>query len=207
MGTEEKAITKTNNNAIGEVLSREDKKDLAEFNIALLSGTPRSVELTNKVYNEILPKFHRKLTEENRTKCLVKTMYRFGLDTHAPLWESVSERYGLLAVEFARQLFEEYDCQTASEKALAQLAVNAYVRTLECSSILKSCMKGTIAAEITGYYSMLSKELDRANRQFITAITTLKQMKVPQLKVNVKAKNAFVAQNQQINQNKENENI
>ena len=48
---------------------------------------------------------------------------------------------------------------------------------------------------------MISKELDRANRQFITALTTLKQIKAPSLEINVKTKAAFVAQNQQLNVN------
>jgi hypothetical protein len=54
----------------------------------------------------------------------------------------------------------------------------------------------------------MSKELDRANRQFITALTTLKQMKTPSIEINVTAKTAFVGKNQQFNANKSNnENI
>jgi hypothetical protein len=62
--------------------------------------------------------------------------------------------------------------------------------------------------QVSRHYSVMSKELDRANRQFITALTTLKQMKAPSIEINVTAKTAFVAENQQFNVNKNNnENI
>ena len=52
----------------------------------------------------------------------------------------------------------------------------------------------------------MSKHIDRANRQFITALTTLKQIKMPSLAISVKTKAAFVAQNQQLNVNPSNKN-
>lgn len=98
---------------------------------------------------------------------------------------------------------EEYDCKTASEYALAELVASSYVRSLETSQELISCrdqINGIIGLrEKTEYCSMLSKELDRANRQFTNAILTLKQLKTPSMTLNVKAKNAFVGQNQQFN--------
>ena len=57
----------------------------------------------------------------------------------------------------------------------------------------------SISSEKNGYLAILSKELDRAHRQLITALTTLRQIKNPPIEFNVKAKTAFVAQNQQIN--------
>ena len=46
---------------------------------------------------------------------------------------------------------------------------------------------------------MLSKERDRAHRQYLSTIMTLKQLKAPAIEMNIKAKTAFVSQNQQIN--------
>jgi hypothetical protein len=45
----------------------------------------------------------------------------------------------------------------------------------------------------------MGKELDRAERHFFTALNTLKQIKSPMLEMNIHAKTAFIAQNQQIN--------
>jgi len=144
-----------------------------------------------------------------------KVLIMEGLDTHYPLTETIGKRYRPLAIEFNRQLLKEYNCQTSSEKALAQVIVNAYIRILEYSQLLYTCQETNwLSSEKNGFYSMLSKELDRANRQFITTLTTLKQVKTPSLEVNVKTRATFVAQNQQLNINppekgdsKKNENI
>ena len=52
---------------------------------------------------------------------------------------------------------------------------------------------------LNGAYKVASQELDRANRHFINAVATLKQLKSPTMNIQVKATNAFVAQNQQVN--------
>jgi len=138
-------------------------------------------------------------------RCLAKAGLLFGLDTKAALMDAVSEEYRPLAIGFLQQLLEEYDCKSSSEKALAQILVNAFVRVIIYSHILGKSQKiETIDGNITGYYSMIGKEVDRANRQFISALTTLKQLKTPAFKINVIAKTAFVGEKQQFNKNEYN---
>lgn len=128
---------------------------------------------------------------------LSKAIYSHGLDTLAMLTDSVMERNRASTMDFYRQLTEEYDCQTPSEKALAQVAANAYMRVMEASHTFVSAKNLTELGPIrNGYYGMMSKELDRANRHFISALTLLKQMKAPPLKINIKTNNAFIAKNQ-----------
>jgi|GEM_PF-1312819 len=139
---------------------------------------------------------------EKTNETVVKALTICGLDNHYPLAETVDQRYRPLVIKFARGLVREYNCQTPSEKALAQTVVSAYARILEYSRSLQACRKTDwFSHERNGFYSMLSKELDRANRQFVTALTTLKQIKAPSLEINVRTKAAFVAQNQQLNVN------
>jgi len=58
------------------------------------------------------------------------------------------------------------------------------------------------------FISIMSKELDRANRNYLTAINNLIEIKRPQMNINVKTNNAYFWQNQQINNNKtKDENI
>lgn len=117
-----------------------------------------------------------------------------------PFLESVTEKYQALAVNFVRELMAEYDCQTSSEKAVARVAAAAYARAFDYSEEMRNCRAIEWHGGATnGYFSMISKEVDRANRQFMAAMTTLKQMKAPGLQVNVTAKNAFLAGNQQFN--------
>jgi hypothetical protein len=129
-----------------------------------------------------------------------KVLTVYGLDTHFPLEESVEKKYQPLVVEFSRQLIQEYDCKTSGEKALAEVIVSAYARILIYSRHLNGATAGHSFNKLhLGLYSVLSKELDRANRHFITALTMLKQLKSPSIGLNITAKTAFVSQNQQIN--------
>ena len=94
----------------------------------------------------------------------------------------------------------EYNCTTASEKALAEVVVSAYARILECSQTMQDIALVKYSTNIlNGLYAVISKELDRAHRHFITSLTTLRQMKAPQIDVRVNAKTAFIGGNQQFN--------
>lgn len=129
-----------------------------------------------------------------------KALLVLGLETHYPLADMVSQRYRGLAIEVARQLEKEYDCKASSERLLAQTTAGIYIKIIEYSRQLMACTQDiSLSNEKNSYYSMISKELDRAHRQLITALTTLRQIKNPPIELNVKAKTAFVAQNQQIN--------
>ncbi len=196
-------------NEIDKRLHGDEIDVLAQYiSMVYVGGSTKAMH--DRVYNEILPKFtgNKNLTDEEKKVNVVKIAYLFGMDTQAPLWESVSNQYASLATNFSKNLLKEYGCNTPSEKALAQVIANAYVRILEYSNTLENCRNRTVNTNLIGYFSIISKELDRANRQFITALTTLKQLKAPSLEVNVTAKTAFIAQNQQLNVNQSNnENI
>ncbi len=122
------------------------------------------------------------------------------LDNHYLAAYTVLKYNRPLVIEFANNLIEEYKCQTASEKSLANIAATAYVRILQYSRKFNdhSC-EGYISSEKNGYFNVLSKEIDRAFRQFQSSVAMLKQMKTPAIQVSVKTKTAFIAENQQIN--------
>ncbi|MCX6781599.1 MAG: hypothetical protein NTW66_00525 [Candidatus Magasanikbacteria bacterium] len=124
-----------------------------------------------------------------------------GLENHYPIVETITDNRPLI-IELANQLTEEFGCLTASEKALVHLVAGAYGRIIEYSKLFNNCRRiDDLTKEKIGYYSMISKELDRAERHFVTALVTLRQFKEPALKVNIKTNNAFIAQNQQLNSN------
>lgn len=168
-----------------------------------------SKEIIRKLGEDLLPSIKSgKPPDKEAIKRAIPTLRKaltaYGLDSHIPLEETADEKYRPLIAEFSYQLIREYDCKTSGEKALAELVVSAYARILLYSQRLNGAMSGEstkISKQCIEYYLMLSKELDRANRHFITALTTLKQLKTPSLEISVKAKTAFVAQNQQLNVN------
>jgi hypothetical protein len=147
-------------------------------------------------------------TKKKATQLIGDLMPLFSLDNFSSFRELTTERGNRRATEFCIQLYKEYDCQTTLEKALAQSVVIAFEHILDYSRRLHTMMEntgGATAIDIKVYPLFLKRmqiiglELDRANRQFLTALQTLKQIKAPQMEVNVKTKTAFVAQNQQFN--------
>ncbi len=110
------------------------------------------------------------------------------------------DNYRTLSIEIADQLIAEYSCNTTTEKMLAETASWAYCRMLEYSYRLSGFIQiDYLSAEKNGYYNALSLCVDRANRQFLAAIHSLRQIKQPKVNITFKAHNAFVAQNQQVN--------
>jgi len=161
-----------------------------------------------EIAKKVLPKHLRgEETTEEDEKNLEKAVYDYGFENDISIIEAVEEKYRGMMLELKRNIIKEYDCKAFSEKALVDLAVNAYSRNLTLSRMLvNTATTGRTTKEINNFLSIMSKDVDRANRHFITALETLKQFKQPQLKVNVKAKNAFIAEKQQFNNN-QNEKI
>ncbi len=124
-----------------------------------------------------------------------------GLSNHYHVAETTHERRQPLMLAITRELLKEYDCKTTSEITLAEMAAIHYGRVLTSSSMLASNTQGgsPISAERNGYYTFLSKEIERASRQYLATLSVLKQFKNPSVEINVRAKTAFVSQNQQIN--------
>lgn len=127
-------------------------------------------------------------------------MYAFGTDTHLPLAQSVGKTYRAMVMRDVREIEKEYDCKTTTEKMLAETIAGAHARIIQYSRRLNNFANVDGITELsTPYYALWSKEVDRAHRQMMTAIITLKQLKSPTLNVSINAKTAFVAENQQIN--------
>lgn len=131
----------------------------------------------------------------------------FENEKHIGLMESFEKRYQNFSIEMTKNMINEFKCSNEAEKALAELIVNAYIRVVDNSRRLNNELE---SKEITPnrniYIANLSKQVDRANRQYISALMALKQLKSPQIEMNIRTNTAFIANNQQIN-TKENENI
>jgi len=119
---------------------------------------------------------------------------------HIGLMESFSEQYRMLANNMTRAIITEFKCSNELEKATAELIVNAYIRVLDNSRRLNNELNcENITPNRNIYIANISKQLDRAHRQFTSTAMLLKQMKAPQVEMNIKAHTAFVSNNQQVN--------
>jgi hypothetical protein len=173
------------------------EKELREFVISNADSVCNVFEGLTESFNT---KGTKKKDEEDRKERVTKAIHAMGLETHEQLATTVIEYYQPLVGEMSRQMIKDYDCKTVAEKALVEIAVNAYIRTIDNSRRLNNELSDTsITATKTNYAKLLSIQIDRANRQFINALITLKQLKAPTIEMNVRANTAFIAQNQQIN--------
>jgi len=138
--------------------------------------------------------------------------------------DAILDQFATFAIEMMRQLQQEYNCQTASEKATCELATMEFERTLEIrwqmkeslvyqralayshtcgqresivatKGVCTACNRSRIEIQL---YAQLGKELDRANRHYLTAIQTLRMMKQAPLNITIKAGTAVIGQNQVI---------
>jgi hypothetical protein len=125
-----------------------------------------------------------------------------GLEHHYPLLDTADKRYGALLLNTVRQIEKEYGCTSAVEKMVAESIGMAHIKIIDQSRRLNELldvMSHGRRIEVAREVEALSRQIDRATRQFYTALTILKQIKHPQLEVNIVNRNTFVAQNQQIN--------
>lgn len=131
--------------------------------------------------------------------------------SHVPLAETQQEwSLRTTVIEMTNDIIKEYNCNTTLEKSLCEIIANSYWKTLQISKKITTCMNAWeyLSNERTKYLSMLSMELDRANRNYLNALNNLIELKKPQMNINIKTKNAYIGQNQQFNNNlQENENI
>lgn len=130
------------------------------------------------------------------------------LESGYALTESVDRKYRPLALSLKDEMEKEFDCKHPSEKMLVEQAVNAHIRTQYYSWVMDNSIFLALGEkeshENNRYLAFLSKEIDRASRQFISAIETLKSIKQPSPKISIRTQNAFLGEKQQFNTNVEN---
>lgn len=168
------------------------------------NGDPKEVKkkLIESFKEYTSKKFSKKKKEEKRKQLEHLSrgaMITFGLDNDYSLDVSVDAEYFGLALEMKRNIIKEYDCRNHFEKSLVDMIVIPYCRYLRFSAVLKGFVSCGISKEEVAYNAIMSKESDRSFKQYLTAFHTLQQIKNPQVNVNIKTDNAFVAQNQQNN--------
>jgi len=168
-----------------------------------------------KVYKkiwELTKKWTKEMSDEDREYLInsLALINNFN-SNHVPLAET-QEEWSLrtTVIEMTNDIIKEYNCNTTLEKSLCEIIANSYWKTLQISKKITNVMLAWeyLSNDRTKYLSMLSIELDRANRNYLNALNNLIEIKKPQMNINIKTKNAYIGQNQQFNNNiQEDENI
>ena len=204
--TMKKEIKPTNEKALTKKYDLQESKKIL-LDIAIPEGDLN--QNLKRLGENILPKYidgseqDRNEAHEALKKMTLELLMALELETHVALMEAFEPRYRGLAKELSSQLIKDYNCQTSAEKALAETIANAYIRVLDNSRRLNNELEcKNITHERNKYISNLSNQVDRANRQFLNSLLTLKQLKAPTIEMNIKTKNTFLAQNQNVNVDK-----
>jgi len=129
--------------------------------------------------------------------------------THSNLANTVPNKMATAIVELANNLIKEYWCETSLEKTLCEIIANSYWKIMSISKKLDWCLNFEYFwSDRNWFIWIMSKELDRANRNYLIALNNLLEIKRPQMNIKVNTKNAYFWQNQQFNNNKiKDENI
>lgn len=130
-----------------------------------------------------------------------KAMTILEFDKGVLLSNAVSSLDNPFVLELFNELQKEFNCQTASEKSLAEITALNFMRILAMQRKLKDIQTSVKTRYDVQYIAVLSKELDRAERHYLTSLQTLRMLKMPQLEVNIKTQNAFVGNNQLLQKN------
>lgn len=180
-------------------------KDIILSSIKSCPSDPDNI-VVNMINKGMIPKIiSRESLSPEEIKIATQFSVAHSLKTGHALIDSVFERYRGLAIQMKSELETEFDCKKPSEKALVDQSVNCYIRKLAFSARLQDGQNfQNFSKERNGYFDFLSREIDRAHRQFLSSLEMLRLMKQPAMKVNVKTQNAFIADKQQFNNNVEN---
>lgn len=114
-----------------------------------------------------------------------------------------NEKKWFAMTDFTNSLIEEYKCETPSEKTLCEMIACNYFEKLRLTNYLSSTINAGqyLSHERNGYITTLSKSINRADRGYINALNTLREIKSPSLNIHIKTKTAIIGTNQQFNTN------
>lgn len=143
-----------------------------------------------------------KEASSNDKKNITQAMTIFEFENSGLLATAVLDEYRTFASTLTQNLQKEFACINESEKSLAHIVSLNYVRVFEIQTKITNYLRrGDVTSIGVGYLNLLSKELDRAERHYLTSLQTLRMLKMPQLEVNIKTQNAFVGNSQVLQKN------
>jgi hypothetical protein len=197
-----------NSKSIIKHYTPEEAKKIVGYIFATDSDTDT---IFRKLAEEVLPKLMAGNDEEQRwakDHLLFRSedaVMAMGFVNHYHLIPTADKQYAPLILNMTKQIEKDYNCCATDEKALAAVIAMAYIKIVDSSRMFSGWYENKERPSwdtSTKHLEMLSRQMDRANRQFLSAIAMLKQIKQPPIEVNIRTKNAFVAQTQQINADK-----
>ncbi len=147
----------------------------------------------------------KEITEEDKKYLIEKFNYiDTSSNTHSLLcFTETNEKKWFAMTDFTNSLMEEYKCTTPSEKALCEIIACNYFEKLRLTNYYSASLNASeyLSHERNGYLTALWKSINRADRAYIIALNTLRDIKSPNLNIHIKTNTAIIGTNQQFNYN------
>ena len=160
----------------------------------------------------VLENFEKELKDfKTKRECgpetvLFRAMTLYEFEKGFLLASSLPSSFRVFALEFSLNLQKEYKCENQSEKSMAEIVALNFSRVLSIQDEISSYLrKGSITDIGVKYLAVMSKELDRAERHYLTSLQALKMLKMPPLEVSIRTQTAIVGQNQIVQANTQND--
>lgn len=140
---------------------------------------------------------------KKRNRLYKRVLVGNSIESKLLLTTAVKKEYRTYEISLIEMMEKEYDATSTAERLLIHTIVNAYIRILQyTASHTNSILERTISKEKTTYYSMISRELDRASKQYTSSMSLLIQMKSKPIEVKINANTAFFGNNHLTNNSK-----
>ncbi len=167
-----------------------------------LTADPKAIEKKGGEMIEKYFKMKKGAKKDEFRKELEDQVIEYGkamsLDTNIHALNGIDFKMSGMALQMIRELTKECEIKTPQDKAYLQIAVSAFCRYHSTMNEFQSWKSPRyLSHEVSSLLGTLSKEADRAFRQYHSIIQYFEAKKNPPLIVNVKTKTAFIAQNQQ----------
>lgn len=167
--------------------------------------SPRTVLLKA---NEEIKKYRKDKDYQLTDVTLVQAMSLREFETGVLMASVLPDSFKTMASELSKKLQEEYGCTTYGKKSLAEMAALNYGRILAIQKQLMGFLEKDGYGDLTvKIIATLSKELDKAQRHYLTALQSLEMGLQPPLNVNIKTTTTNIANQQAIQQVGEQTNV
>ncbi|EKD79731.1 MAG: hypothetical protein ACD_40C00331G0014 [uncultured bacterium] len=122
--------------------------------------------------------------------------------------QAVPNHAGAFGVYLSHQLQNQYQCTTPVKKSLAHLASLDYCRVFEIQRLINRFLNKVNVTDLEiKRFTVMSKELDRAQRHYLTTIQALEIGLQPAIKLSIRTQTANIASQQAIQQVGEQVNV
>lgn len=180
----------------------------AKIDIPSISNLTHKHEpaMVTKEAEKLLATFNPKNYNPKKDDPLLKVMSLREFEVGLLLSMATSTFSSTFAIDLMRKITTEYNCETVSEKAIVELATASFVRALDIQKKITDYLDmGSVTSNGVQYLGVLSKDLDRAHHQYLSAIQTLKSFRQPPMQVNIKSHTTVIGQNQLVQTNEIND--